>query len=149
MKPISEVEAAYLAAFIDGEGTVTLSRVHLGQMRYLVVSACNNEREIIDWVQKTTGIGHVTRKHRASVAHAENFTWRVASRRALQLLERIAPYMLGYKRLRAQLALAEYIAVTPRNGKYTRERLRARADFERRFFLLRPPQPDHCNAVAQ
>ena len=136
MNTLTDVEAAYLAALIDGEGTVTLSRVHLGQMRYIVVSVCNNERPIIDWVQATTGVGHVTRKRRVSLAHGENFTWRIASRRALRLLERIVPYMLGYKRLRAKLALAEYIDVTPRNGKYTSEVLRARADFERRFFLL-------------
>ena len=136
MNALSGVEAAYLAALIDGEGTVTLSHIHAGQMRYLVVSICNNERPIIEWVQSVTGVGHITGKRKYSAKHGENFTWRVASRRALCLLEMITPFMLGYKRLRAELALAEYIAVTPRNGKYTPAILNARHDFERRFFEI-------------
>lgn len=136
MNALSRVEAAYLAALIDGEGTVTLSRIHVGQMRYLVVSVCNNERPIIEWVQNVTGIGHITGKRTYSINHGENFTWRIASRRALCLLETITPFMLGYKRRRAELALAEYIAVTPRNGRYTPALLVARRDFERRFFEI-------------
>jgi hypothetical protein len=136
MHSLSVAETAYLAALIDGEGTVTLSHIHAGQMRYLVVSVCNNERQIIEWVQTVTGVGHITGKRSYSVNHGENFTWRVASRRALNLLEIISPYMLGYKRRRAELALSEYIAVTPRNGRYTPELLEARQDFERRFFEI-------------
>jgi hypothetical protein len=40
---LSIAEAAYLAGLIDGEGTVTLSRKHAGDMRQLVVSISNTE----------------------------------------------------------------------------------------------------------
>ena len=33
MKTLSEVEAAYVAGIIDGEGTVTLTRTHRGENR--------------------------------------------------------------------------------------------------------------------
>lgn len=44
----------------------------------------------------------------------------------------------SYKRARAQLVLAEYVALTPRNGKYTDETLSARTEFESRFAKLLP-----------
>lgn len=135
---LTDAEAAYLAGLIDGEGTVTLSRIHRNQMRYLVLSVCNNEQGIIDWVRHVTGVGEITRKRRASAHHGLNLTWRVSSRRALSVLERVSPYMQSYKRKRAELALARYIAVTPRNGKYDEAMRAARAAFEAEFFSIGP-----------
>lgn len=135
---LTDAEAAYLAGLIDGEGTVTLSRIHRNQMRYLVLSVCNNELGIIDWVHSVTGIGKITRKRRASAHHGLNLTWRVSSRRALSVLETVSPYMHSYKRKRAELALARYLEVTPRNGKYNEAIRAARAAFEAEFFAIGP-----------
>jgi len=38
---LSTVDAAYLAGFIDGEGTVTLSRKHKNENRQLAVTISN------------------------------------------------------------------------------------------------------------
>ena len=46
VRQLSAADAAYLAGLIDGEGTVTLSRKHAGDMRQLVVSISNTESAI-------------------------------------------------------------------------------------------------------
>ncbi len=50
---------------------------------------------------------------------------------------RITPYLQTYKRARAELLLRDYVAVTPRNGRYTEELLAARTLFEELFFAIR------------
>jgi hypothetical protein len=49
------------------------------------------------------------------------------------VLKQVAPYLRSYKRLRARLALDKYLALTPRNGKYTDKISLQREVFERTF----------------
>ena len=51
VRTLSVAEAAYLAGLVDGEGTVTLSRKHAGEMRQLVVSISNTELPILEFAQ--------------------------------------------------------------------------------------------------
>ena len=60
----------------------------------------------------------------------------VSSRQALSLLRQVSCYLRTYKAGRAQLLLAEYLRVTPRNGRYTAEQRAAKAAVEERFFSL-------------
>jgi hypothetical protein len=39
-KPIENTALAYIAGLIDGEGTITLTRLHRSQNRQLVIRAC-------------------------------------------------------------------------------------------------------------
>ena len=41
---LATIDAAYIAGLIDGEGTITLTRLHRNQNRQLVVSISNTER---------------------------------------------------------------------------------------------------------
>jgi len=52
------------------------------------------------------------------------------------VLSQVAPYLRTYKLERARLLLDEYVAVTPRNGRYTAEQRARRAAFETRFFSI-------------
>ena len=52
---LSDVDAAYLAGLIDGEGTIALTRLHRGQNRQLVVSISSTERAMLDWVLRARG----------------------------------------------------------------------------------------------
>jgi hypothetical protein len=130
---LSPVSAAYIAGIIDGEGTVTLSRLHANENRRLVVSIANTEIELLRFVHEEVGAGKVTRKRTTSVRHTPSFCYAVTSRQALELLRQVAPYLRSYKRQRAELALARYEAMTPRNGKYTAAQLVARKAFEEAF----------------
>jgi hypothetical protein len=57
-------------------------------------------------------------------------------RQALALLAQVEPYLHSYKRERARLALADYVRLTPRNGKYTETIRAARYLFENALLAL-------------
>lgn len=69
VRPLPQVDAAYIGGLIDGEGTVTLSRKHAGETRQLVVSISNTEAPILDYVLKTVGAGKITRKRTVAAHH--------------------------------------------------------------------------------
>jgi hypothetical protein len=127
VKALSPVDASYMAGLIDGEGTVTLSRRHRNDQRQLVVSIANTERRLLEWTLDTVGAGKITGKRISSPIHSPSFTYSIANRQALRLLEQIAPYLRSYKATRTKLILQNYINLTPRNGRYTEE-IRAERD---------------------
>jgi hypothetical protein len=135
---LSPWKAAYVAGLIDGEGTVTLTRLHRNENRRLVVCVSNNEVAILHFLLTAIGAGKITGKRTYHDRHRASFTYQISSRQALALLHQTIPYMISYKALRARLALAEYVKVTPRNGRYTKQLLEMRADFAARFFSIRP-----------
>ena len=135
---MTPIQAAYLAGLIDGEGTITLSRRHSNERRQLVVSIVSTEREIVAWARETIGAGKVTRKRTSSIRHAPSFTYSISNRQALEVLRQTVPHLRSYKRRRAALALERYVAMTPRNGKYSPDLLAARQLFELHFLATKP-----------
>ena len=131
-------DAAYLAGLIDGEGTVTLSRKHRNENRQLAVTISNTERPLLDYVIKIVGAGKITTKRTAQDHHTPSFTYAVYNRQALYLLEQVHPYLRTYKSGRSSVILRDYLAVTPRNGKYSDELLRRRTVFENTVLSIKP-----------
>ena len=136
MKTLSEVDAAYIAGIIDGEGTITLTRTHRGENRRPVVSISSTELSLLTYIRSTIGAGRITGKVCAEVHHSPSYTYYITSRQALTLLEQVCPFLRTYKFKRACLLLEEYQRVTPRNGRYTEELRAARAQLEDRFFAI-------------
>ena len=130
--------AAYIAGLVDGEGTITLTSLHRGERRRIVVSISNNDRAMLDYVRDAVGAGFVTTKRTYSDRHAPGFCYSVKSRQALDLLSQIARYLRTYRRTRAEIALARYVSLTPRNGKYSPGLVSRRTDFEREFLATGP-----------
>jgi LAGLIDADG DNA endonuclease family protein len=130
------VDAAYLAGLIDGEGTISLSRIHRGQNRQLVVTISSTERRLLDWAKNATGVGKITAKRTSSPHHSPGYTYCVANRQALALLSQVQLYLRSYKSLRSRLVLENYLKLTPRNGKYTAALLEARQAFEHLFSAI-------------
>lgn len=122
--------AAYIAGLIDGEGTITLSRLHANENRRLVVSIANTELPLLEFVIGQVGVGKITRKHTTCDRHVPSFCYAITSRQALALLLQVVPYLRSYKRKRAILALELYESLTPRNGKYDAKTLAERRRFE-------------------
>jgi len=136
-KRLSTGDAAYIAGLIDGEGTITLSRLHAHEKRRLVVSIASTEIQLLQFVLDAFGAGKITRKRTASERHTPSHCFAVTSRQALALLNQVAPYLRSYKRSRADLVLAQYLALTPRNGRYTPDQLARRSEFETRLLSMR------------
>ena len=137
---LSPVCAAYLAGLVDGEGTVTLTKHDRNRQRGLAVTISNTERIILQHVLGVVGVGKITNKRRSRINHTPSYTYQITNRQALDLLNQIGPFMKSHKASRAELALKEYLRLTPRNGRYTREQLLQREVFIRRFFDIRPAE---------
>ena len=130
--------AGYIAGLIDGEGTITLSAEHRGQRRSLVISISNTDRALLEFVRCKIGAGRITSKRIYSERHTPSFCYKVTNRQALDLLTQTAGYLRTYRSKRAAIALDRYVAVTPRNGKYSPEILRQREAFERELLGVGP-----------
>lgn len=133
---LSIADAAYIAGLIDGEGTITLSRRHAQDRRQLVVSIANTELPLLEFVLQQLGVGKITRKKIAAAHHTPSYSFAIANRQALSLLQQLQPYLRSHKRERAELVLEHYIKAVPRNGKYTPTLDQFRTDFESRFFAI-------------
>ena len=118
-----EVERAYLAGLIDGEGTVTLTVPNRGQTPQPRISIANNSFEILEWVRSKVGCGSIVRKKSHKLSHHDSYAWQVnRAGRTMALLNEIKKFLI-LKRPQAELILNEYKKVTPRNGKYSPEML--------------------------
>jgi len=131
---MTEVEKAYFAGIIDGEGTITLSKD--GEFRYPVISFCNNDKSIIDYIQQFCH-GTITCKKSTNANWKDNYVWHLERRRAIEVINEILPYMHEQRKIaRAMSIITEYVKLTPRNGKYTNEMRILKHKWEDEFFLL-------------
>ena len=134
---LTETTAAYVAGLIDGEGTVTLVRKHKDENRQLCVSISSTEISMLEYVKSSTAVGKITNKRTSQSHHSPSFAYAVYNRQALELLRQILPYLISYKRKRAELILRDYLTVTPRNGKYTAELLLRKRAFEKEVLSIK------------
>jgi LAGLIDADG DNA endonuclease family protein len=104
-KPLSEVDRAYLAGFLDGDGAImALIEKHSGKrfgfrVRLEVNVTQYHERDV-GWLPEATGVGYIRR-------NLQTYQWTVRDQRAIRwLLTMIAPYSRCKKN---QVALAMQI----------------------------------------
>lgn len=135
---LTEIEAAYIAGIIDGEGTITLSRKHRNENRQLAITISNTEMDLLSFILKTIGAGKITAKRSARPQHMPCFTYAIYNRQALKLLEQVCHHLRTYKARRSQLILRDYINLTPRNGKYSEKQLLRRQAFEQSVLDTKP-----------
>lgn len=104
-KVLSIADAAYIAGFFDGEGSVLLYNRPTNIT--LRVSFANTKRAILDWIRDTIGAGHIVTASRNNDKHATSYLLIVSSQSAASLLEQIAPY-IHLKNEQAQLGIEFY-----------------------------------------
>ena len=118
---MEEVEKAYLAGIVDGEGTVTLMKHHKNETPVPFVSIANNNLELLKWTKFLVG-GNICSKKKRLLHHSDSYVLNIRQDRALRFLNEIKEYLI-IKKQQAELITAQYKAVTPRTGKYTPEML--------------------------
>lgn len=131
-------EAAYIAGIIDGEGSISLTRLHESEHRRPCISIASTDKELLVYIQSLTGGAINNKKNYKPEKHKDSFTLNIKKKEAvLSLLKFISPYLrVDKKRKRAQLILKRYDEVTPRNGKYNTELLNRKIAFEETFFSI-------------
>lgn len=120
-------DAAYIAAFIDGEGTIGLWRrvkPETGHLSYRpMVEVCNTNKEVLGWFAEIIGNGWFNQTNKKNVAesnHKPLYRFRFRTQDLRWVLPQIRPY-LKIKGRQADL-LTEYFELvknTRPNPKYT------------------------------
>jgi len=113
---LTEVEKAYIAGFVDGEGCISLGRKKDNSYRrhhtyQLVVTISNTRKEILEWLHKKFG-GHFRISHPPSKSRNKVWVWAILCRKAINFLKEIYPY-LKIKKSQAKLAMEYYELVNP------------------------------------
>ena len=129
-------ELAYAAGLFDGEGSISLVRHRDNRTHSPQVSVASTDYEVVIWFQKRFGGSVVTKQPRMS-NHSVSYDWRLTDRRALAFLELIRPYLVIERKIRRiDLLLNDYVACTPRNGRYTEEMAERKQALIETFFSL-------------
>jgi hypothetical protein len=129
-------ELAYAAGLFDGEGSISLVRQNNNRSHSPQVAVASNDYEVLAWFQKRFG-GHIVTKQPRKSTHSVSYDWRLTDRRALAFLQMIRPYLVIERKIRRiDLLLNEYIACTPRNGRYTNEMIERKQALIETFFSL-------------
>lgn len=118
---MSEVEKAYIAGILDGEGTITLTKKHKNQTPSPQISVSNNSLALLQWIQSKVGCGRMVPKKKRSEHHNQSYIWYLDNvQKGIAFLNEIKDF-LRLKRRQAELIVDNYKRVTPRNGRYTKE----------------------------
>lgn len=130
-----ELDYAYAAGLIDGEGTITLGRQGAKcQYRRPVVSIPSTTFELLEFMH-TTFNGCVSKKHKYKEGHSPSKAWKLEYDDAIAFLRLIVPYLKEPEKIRrANLILNEYKKLTLRNGRYNEKQREMKLNFEHRFF---------------
>ena len=97
-KQLTEEQAAYLAGFFDGEGSII--QVHGHGWRITIYQSW---REIIEWVMEVTGTGTTGQRNPTTsniINHGPlktQYWWNLYGKNAALLLEQLLPYMIVKK----------------------------------------------------
>ena len=102
-KGMKQVELAYLAGIIDGEGCISFAR-RLKKYITPTLQVTNTNRDLIDWLHVCLG-GNVYRRKDDRPTRKESWLWSVAGQKALLIIRDIRPYLL-VKRKQADIVLA-------------------------------------------
>lgn len=107
----TELEYAYLAGIVDGEGTITITKhqQHLRptfQFKPMIIVS-NTNRPLIEYLCRSFG-GSKIFSHRRRPGHRDQWCWRLMSLKAIEgVLDRILPHLI-VKRPQALVA-REYV----------------------------------------
>ncbi|WP_061343310.1 LAGLIDADG family homing endonuclease, partial [Clostridium botulinum] len=128
-------QKAYIAGIIDGEGSIMLLRFHNNQFPSPCISISSTTIELLEWIKSVTKVGTIKRKKNYNTEkHTDSFTYTIKYNDAINLLIQIEPYLvIKNKKTRARLIIEKYKSLTPRNGKYSNEMLKAKEEFYKEF----------------
>jgi hypothetical protein len=138
MNTLTACSAAYIAGLVDADGTITVTRKHINENRHPALTISNTDRYLLKFVLETVGAGKITAKRTTADNHTPSFAFAIYNRQALELIRQLRPFLRTYKAKRSDLILNDYLKLTPRNGKYSKEALRARKCFEERVLAIKP-----------
>ena len=136
---MTELEKAYIAGIVDGEGSIMLQKFHFNEYPSPCVSIASTAYELLDWIKSVIGKGTLKqKKNYNSSKHKNCYSYILKYDDAIKLIKEIYPYLIiNAKRRRSELILNNYKALTPRNSRYSDELLKAKLDFYDEFISIK------------
>jgi len=136
---MTELEKAYIAGIIDGEGSIMLQKFHSNEHPSPCISIASTTIELLNWIKLAVGKGIIkTKKNYNSNKHRDCYSYILKYNDALEFLELIYPYpVVNSKKKRAELILSKYKSLTPRNGRYSAKLLEAKLNFYNEFISIK------------
>ena len=93
---LSISDSAWLAGFIDGEGTIIM--YHNGNPSPVWrLSAVNTDQNTMNHCKELTGVGSMSHRVRDNPKHSDSWEWYVSTWQAKAIVEQIEPYMITKK----------------------------------------------------
>jgi len=116
---IKESHLAYIAGFLDGEGTISIVKVKRKDRErsysspyYRPILVINNtNREILEWIKSVFGAGQVNLVARKEMGRKPVYRWIVGNAVAIQIAEILYPH-LRVKKLQADVVM-QYKSTVP------------------------------------
>lgn len=71
---LSLIDSVYIAAFIDGEGTITINKSNKNNFRPRV-NIANTDKDILIWIKKTVGKGFISTRNWDNPKWNTGYTW--------------------------------------------------------------------------
>lgn len=97
VRKMTKTEAAWLAGFFDGEGTIAESRTK--GFRYWKLSVPNTSKKTIERVVAITGLNHVTIRKPQKKGHKVQWRWQTqAVLEVKDIAKQILPYVIVPKK---------------------------------------------------
>jgi hypothetical protein len=109
-RKMGKEERIWFSGFFDGEGCISWPRRTI--MHSIQLKVTNTNREVIDWIAKTTGTGRITDVKRKKPQHSAAWTWSCHGRNAQSILRQIFPCLIVKKEF-AEIALGIVKATEP------------------------------------
>lgn len=92
-------ESAYLAGIIDGEGSITLTKMQKGEFRRPCITITSTDFELLAYLQKLIGGVLVKKKNYNPQKHKNAFTLVIKKKmQVFLILEEIFPYLRIHKK---------------------------------------------------
>lgn len=109
--PMNDVQFAYLAGIIDGEGCITITKqtnAKAGKRGFCyrpVVHVANTHSQVLITLQEMTGLGQARKFDDARPNRKERWQWMIWSQQAAQIVRGVLPHLI-IKRRQAMVFLA-------------------------------------------
>lgn len=117
----TELDLAWLAGFIDGEGCILLScqkpnpkRRTVSKIWIMRVCVTNTRHDVLALIQSWFG-GYIVHKRTDKAHYKDGWTWEVSGHKAKRLLNEVGPYLV-LKRSQCEVAL-KYAKTLSYSGK--------------------------------
>jgi len=132
---LKDTDAAWLAGYIDGDGTIGLYRKTRTGNRQAALCIDSADLELLNNVIRLVG-GSLVKKKKYAAHHRQSWTWRMyGSQNIRGVLAQVLPHLrCAFKKERARMLVEEWTST--RNGVYGRDDAVLKRDFEERFLAL-------------